>query len=123
MMDAPELKEADRIAIEAYQIGYQEGYEEAVQIIDRSTGGDGEYFASNIPGEGCPDAASMIAKIVDRVEWDRTPDPRVTALVEAAARLTARSLKHTKLGERWVLSQLDLEALETALAAFEGDAP
>jgi len=52
----------------AYQIGVGDGYEGAVQDIDRQTGGDGEYFASTIPGRGCPDADTMIAGIVERYD-------------------------------------------------------
>ncbi|QTH19740.1 hypothetical protein HRJ34_15330 [Rhizorhabdus wittichii] len=53
---------------EAYQIGKRDGFEEAVAHIDRLTGGDGEYFASTIPGRGCPDHETMIRGIVDRFE-------------------------------------------------------
>lgn len=55
-------------AEEAYQIGKREGYEEALADVDRRTGGDGEYFASTIPGRGCPDGHAMMAKVVDRFE-------------------------------------------------------
>lgn len=51
---------------ETYQIGLRDGYEKAVQDIDLKTGGDGEYFASTIPGHGCPDAQTMIQGIVER---------------------------------------------------------
>lgn len=53
-------------AEEAHQLGKSDGYEEAVQDIDRLTGGDGEYVFSTIPGEGCPDPAAMKARIVAR---------------------------------------------------------
>lgn len=53
---------------EAYDIGKEEGFSDAVQRIDLLTGGDGEYFASTIPGRGCPDAATMIERIVDRFQ-------------------------------------------------------
>ncbi len=49
-----------------YEIGKQDGYSQAVQDIDLRTGGNGEYFASTIPGRGCPDASTMIQNIVDR---------------------------------------------------------
>ncbi|WP_257540971.1 hypothetical protein [Sphingobium sp. CFD-1] len=51
---------------EAYEMGRRDGYEQAIADVDRCTGGDGEYFASTIPGQGCPDWQSMVAKIVDR---------------------------------------------------------
>lgn len=51
---------------EAYEMGMRDGYEQAIADVDRCTGGDGEYFASTIPGQGCPDWQSMVAKIVDR---------------------------------------------------------
>lgn len=53
---------------ETYQIGVRDGYEGAVQDIDLQTGGDGEYYASTIPGRGCPDADTMIAGIVGRYD-------------------------------------------------------
>lgn len=53
---------------ETYEIGKRDGYESAVQDIDMRTGGDGEYFASTIPGRGCPDAPTMMQNIVDRFE-------------------------------------------------------
>ncbi len=51
---------------ETYQIGKRDGYEEAVADIDQMTGGDGEYFASTIPGRGVPDAPTMAAGIAER---------------------------------------------------------
>ncbi|QUT04039.1 hypothetical protein KFK14_12870 [Sphingobium phenoxybenzoativorans] len=51
-----------------YQIGKREGFEEAIQMVDQRTGGDGEYFASTIPGRGCPDWQTMLASILDRFE-------------------------------------------------------
>jgi hypothetical protein len=53
---------------EAYEIGKKDGYALAVQDIDVLTGGDGEYFASTIPGRGCPDEDSMKARIVKRFD-------------------------------------------------------
>lgn len=76
------MTEADKAEDEAYQIGYRDGYEEAVAVIDRSTGGDGEYYASTIPGEGCPDPTSMISNIVERFTTS-TPAPVEAGLIEA----------------------------------------
>lgn len=59
-------------ADEAYEIGKRDGYSEALADVDRRTGGDGEYFASTIPGRGCPDEAAMMAKIVGR--FDQSPE-------------------------------------------------
>jgi hypothetical protein len=53
---------------EAYELGKRDGYIEAVQDIDMLTGGDGEYFASTIPGRGCEDADAMKQKIAERFE-------------------------------------------------------
>lgn len=50
----------------AYHIGVQDGFSEAVQLLDLMTGGDGEYFASTIPGRGCPSPIEMGARIVAR---------------------------------------------------------
>jgi hypothetical protein len=83
-----ELSEAEKAEDEIYQIGYRDGFEEAVALIDRSTGGDGEYFASTIPGRGCPDPAAMIQKIVDRVSWDAHPtDAKLPADVRAMLKM------------------------------------
>jgi hypothetical protein len=59
----------------AYEIGKSDGYGSAVQDIDLLTGGDGEYFASTIPGRGCPDAATMKAGIVARFDALSNPSP------------------------------------------------
>lgn len=56
----------DRDDDETYEIGKRDGREEAVQEIDRLTGGDGEYFYSTLPGRGCPGPADMIKNIADR---------------------------------------------------------
>jgi hypothetical protein len=63
-----EKAEADRAADEqeTYDIGHRDGYESAVQDVDLMTGGDGEYYASTIPGHGCPDPAAMKARIDER---------------------------------------------------------
>ncbi len=66
--DTSWFKPEPEVDEETYKIGFDDGYSEAVQDIDRRTGGDGEYFASTIPGEGCPDPATMILKIADRFE-------------------------------------------------------
>lgn len=52
----------------AYKIGTADGYTAAIQDVDRRTGGDGEYVYSTLPGEGCPDAAAMLSRIVERFE-------------------------------------------------------
>ena len=53
---------------EIYQAGKQDGYAEAVQDIDRLTGGDGEYVCSiGAPSDRhCPDATSMKLRIMHR---------------------------------------------------------
>lgn len=53
---------------ETYEIGKREGYEEAVQDIDRLTGGDGEYryCTDGDPERHTPDAATMKLRIADR---------------------------------------------------------
>ncbi|OAP40392.1 hypothetical protein AU381_00250 [Sinorhizobium glycinis] len=55
---------------EMYEIGKRDGYEEAVQEIDRLTGGDGEYryCTDHDPDRHTPDPAAMIQRIVDRFE-------------------------------------------------------
>lgn len=55
---------------EAYEIGKRDGYEEAVQTIDRLTGGDGgyRYCTNRDPDRHTPDAPAMIQRIVDRFE-------------------------------------------------------
>ncbi len=44
---------------------------------------------------------------------------RVSALVMAARSLIKYSRDNTKLGENWVLSQADLEALDAAIVALD----
>ena len=68
MTMTPEEKLAMARDDDTYAIGFQDGYEKAVQDIDLRTGGDGEYFASTLPGRGCPDAGTMICRIVDRMQ-------------------------------------------------------
>lgn len=55
---------------EMHQIGYREGYEDAVQDIDQKTGGDGEYryCTDHDPDRHTPGPAEMIQRIVDRFE-------------------------------------------------------
>lgn len=57
-------------ADEAYEIGKRDGYEKAVQEIDRRTGGDGEYryCTDHDPDRHTPDAPVMIQRIADRFE-------------------------------------------------------
>lgn len=55
---------------ETYQIGIRDGYSQAVQEIDRLTGGDGEYryCTDHDPERHTPGPAEMIQRIVDRFE-------------------------------------------------------
>lgn len=55
---------------EMYQIGVRDGYSQAVQQIDRLTGGDGEYryCTDHDPDRHTPGPAEMIQRIVDRFE-------------------------------------------------------
>lgn len=55
---------------EMYQIGHRDGYSQAVQQIDRLTGGDGEYryCTDHDPERHTPGPAEMIQRIVDRFE-------------------------------------------------------
>ncbi|MGV1787320.1 MULTISPECIES: hypothetical protein [Agrobacterium] len=55
---------------ETYQIGVRDGYSQAVQEIDRLTGGDGEYryCTDHDPERHTPGPAEMIQRIVDRFE-------------------------------------------------------
>lgn len=59
---------------ETYGVGKQDGYSEAVQCIDRLTGGDGEYrfCTDRDPERHCPDASTMIDRIVDRLSSAET---------------------------------------------------
>lgn len=55
---------------ETYQIGVRDGYSQAVQEIDRLTGGDGEYryCTDHDPERHTPGPAEMIQRIVERFE-------------------------------------------------------
>ena len=55
---------------EAYEIGKRDGYSEAVQQIDRLTGGDGEYryCTDHDRDRHTPGPVEMIQRIVDRFE-------------------------------------------------------
>lgn len=55
---------------EPYQIGVRDGYSQAVQEIDRLTGGDGEYryCTDHDPERHTPGPSEMIQRIVDRFE-------------------------------------------------------
>lgn len=55
---------------ETYQIGIRDGYSQAVQEIDRLTGGDGEYryCTDHDPERHTPGPAEMIQRIADRFE-------------------------------------------------------
>lgn len=80
--DTPELREAwNRRAPtpvteddpdEAYELGKRDGYEEAVQDIDKATGGDGEYKGSTFPGETV-DVPVMRQRIIDRLSASPSP--------------------------------------------------
>lgn len=74
---------------EAYEIGRRDGCEEAVADLDRATGGDGEYFASTEPGEGCPDPEAMKARIVQRLQATNTrahaAETKLATLTEAVS--------------------------------------
>lgn len=62
---------------EAYKLGKEDGYSEAMQEIDRLTGGDGEYCycMGHDSDRHCPDPAAMKARIVERFENLNTPQP------------------------------------------------
>lgn len=64
---------------ETYEIGKRDGYSEAVQEIDRLTGGDGEYryCADHDPDRHTPDPAAMIQRIVDRFETPNNLDEAI----------------------------------------------
>lgn len=64
--DSEPVDDAD----EAYEIGKRDGYSEAVQTIDRMTGGDGEYrYCTDLdPDRHTPDPSAMIQRIADRFE-------------------------------------------------------
>lgn len=51
---------------EAHKIGVEDGRTEMVREIDLATGGDGEFFASTIPGRGCEDADAMKDRVLGR---------------------------------------------------------
>ncbi len=55
---------------DAFAIGRRDGFEEAVQMLDWLTGGDGEYryCTDHDPERHCPDPAFMMMRIVDRFE-------------------------------------------------------
>lgn len=65
-LTTPTADRSGRDEEEAYEIGKRDGYESAVQDIDLATGGDGEYVFSTFPGEGCPDAEAMKARVLAR---------------------------------------------------------
>ena len=76
---------------ESYQIGKRDGYEDAAQHIDERTGGDGEYVAVvGYDGDdrNCPDAPSMVAKIVRRFE---ATELRAETAEAALAAMTLRA--------------------------------
>lgn len=71
---------------EAYEIGKEDGYSEAVQQIDQLTGGDGEYrycLGMEYSERHCPDPETMIRRIVER--FGRPPDPAVGATADIEA--------------------------------------
>lgn len=52
---------------DVYQIGFRDGYEDAVQDIDLETGGDGEFKGSTLPG-GTVDVEVMKGRIIARLQ-------------------------------------------------------
>ncbi len=64
---------SDRVIDEdvSYDLGFRDGYEEAVQEIDVATGGDGEFLGSTIPGRTV-DVPTMRDRIVERLTKSET---------------------------------------------------
>ena len=56
-------------------IGVRDGFEEAVQLIDTLTGGDGEYRFSTDPARNCPTPVEMIDCILARFEQETREQP------------------------------------------------
>lgn len=52
-------------ADECYAMGKRDGFQDAVQLYDLATGGDGEFKGSTIPGETV-DVSAMIERTVER---------------------------------------------------------
>ncbi len=71
---------------ECGQTGERDGYEKAVQEIDRLTGGDGEYryCLGRSSGRHCPDAEAMKARIIARFDGEAMVPADVAELVIAA---------------------------------------
>jgi len=77
---------------DGFNIGRRDGFSEAVQLIDTLTGGDGEYYASTLPGRGCPDPDAMIANIVARHQHSASTPSR-------DARTRAEAIRSAPLSE------------------------
>jgi len=74
-------------ADEAHKIGIDEGRQEMVREIDLATGGDGEFFASTIPGRGCEDADAMKARVLERFAAMAADKARIAELEGALRRI------------------------------------
>ncbi|MFK5596487.1 hypothetical protein ACFZ8E_05715 [Methylobacterium sp. HMF5984] len=59
---------AEKEANESYEIGKRDGYEAGVSDAALRVGLDGEYRCSPAPERHCPDVATMLAQISERVE-------------------------------------------------------
>ena len=78
---AEAVVEQEKSEAETYEIGKRDGYADAIQWVDQHTGGDGEYFASTLPGRGCPGPVEMRERIVERFQaLEEALDPFVQAL-------------------------------------------
>ena len=72
---------------EAFEIGKRDGYSDAIQWIDCRTGGDGIYFASTFPGEGCPGPVEMRERIVERFNALQAPTDQSALVAELVVAL------------------------------------
>lgn len=66
-------RETDDEAEDGYNLGVRDGFQEAVQIIDQLTGGDGEYryCTNHDPERHCPDPVFMVRNILERFHAQR----------------------------------------------------
>lgn len=118
----------------AFAIGRRDGFQEAVQIIDELTGGDGEYrYCTDHDSERhCPDPVFMVRNILARCAALR-PSPVLEVAKEALERIRRLEpetlwdapARHT--GERPRVEALDAtevrEIVDAALQAIkEGEA-
>lgn len=69
-------------AEDAHALGISEGFQQATQLIDSLTGGDGEYrYAMNgDPERHCPTPVEMIANIIDRLSTQSAMQSRLEEL-------------------------------------------